>query len=609
MVLRSRDIYGAPRRANPLRRRPRSARGARRRDRWDVPAQATRLTTPVLLDPRGRPGFSSRPRLGAPAGAGPRRPGPALFEGRRGRPRRLSPVDRLLALAVLAVAAFLLIGLWRITRVDVRVAGLEDGSVLTAERASGLTVEIAIAQRDRIESATLTFDGKAVEEGARGPSGFRWVAADNLAAGRHELVLTVPRPVLPASTFRWAFEVDASPPVLEAPATVASDGMGSKVLIAGRVDTDAALTANGKEVEVGKDGSFSLRYASPPAGSVLLRAEDPAGHVVLHEVLTPVARPAVRGVHVSAAGWASSELRADILRMIAERRIDTVALDLKDENGEIGYRSQVPLAERIGATRNHYDLTATIDQLHDLGVRVIGRVVAFRDPILAAWAWDGNRRDWVLQRPGGVRHEAYGGFTNFANADVRAYNAAIAIEASKAGIDEILWDYVRRPEGDLSQIVVPGLTGTPEDSIVAFLSETHGQLRALGVFQGASVFGVAAKEPASIGQNVPRMARHLDYLAPMVYPSLFVNGEYRVSNPARRPAEIVTRALQDFQAKAAGTGVVLTPWLQDFSLDGVAYGTAEVRAQIDAANAIGIVSYLLWNPRVRYHTDALPPAG
>src|SRR5439155_12985271 len=50
-------------------------------------------------------------------------------------------------------------------------------------------------------------------------------------------------------------------------------------------------------------------------------------------------------------------------------------------------------------------------------VRVIGRIVAFRDPILASAAWKAGLRDQVIQTPGGGQYLAsgYGGFTNFAD--------------------------------------------------------------------------------------------------------------------------------------------------------------------------------------------------
>ena len=51
------------------------------------------------------------------------------------------------------------------------------------------------------------------------------------------------------------------------------------------------------------------------------------------------------------------------------------------------------------------------------------------------------------------------------------------------------------------------------------------------------------------------------------------------------------------------------PWIQDFTLYGVPYGPAEVRAQIDAAAELGITGFLLWNPNVRYTDGALTPVS
>jgi hypothetical protein len=73
------------------------------------------------------------------------------------------------------------------------------------------------------------------------------------------------------------------------------------------------------------------------------------------------------------------------------------------------------------------------------------------------------------------------------------------------------------------------------------------------------------------------------------------------------PFEIVTRSLDDFQKKSKGTGVTLVPWLQDFSLDAT-YGPEQVRDQVLAAQGLGIESFLLWSPRVRYHADLLAGA-
>jgi hypothetical protein len=103
------------------------------------------------------------------------------------------------------------------------------------------------------------------------------------------------------------------------------------------------------------------------------------------------------------------------------------------------------------------------------------------------------------------------------------------------------------------------------------------------------------------------MAAVVDYLAPMVYPSHWGPGMYRVDSPIHQPYEIVEKSLADFQRVTEGTGVRFVPWLQDFTLFGVAYGPEQVKAQIDAAASLGINGFMLWNPNVRYHGDALTP--
>ncbi len=319
--------------------------------------------------------------------------------------------------------------------------------------------------------------------------------------------------------------------------------------------------------------------------------------------------PEVRAVHVTAHAWATPSLRDQVLALVKRGAITAVQLDLKDEKGVVGYGSQVPLARQIGAAQDIYDLKAAVKELHQRKVMVIGRLVAFRDPILAAAARRAHRLDQVVQTPSGAPYAGYGGFTNVAHPVVRKYNIDLAVEAAKAGVDHILYDYVRRPDGPLSSMVFPGLPGKPEDAIVAFLRQTRIRLRGTPAVLGASVYGIAATRPTEIAQDIPRMAKEVDYIAPMIYPSHWGRGEYGVADPNRSPYQIVLRSLKDFQAAVAGTGAKIIPWLQDFSLGGVTYGPKEVRAQLKAAADAGIHEWLLWDPAVTYSAAALPSAS
>jgi hypothetical protein len=153
----------------------------------------------------------------------------------------------------------------------------------------------------------------------------------------------------------------------------------------------------------------------------------------------------------------------------------------------------------------------------------------------------------------------------------------------------------------------PGLHGSPSAAIVGFLRETRLALRPYKTMLGASVFGIAATRPDQVAQDVPAMARQVDYIAPLVYPSHWGRGEYNVSDPNAEPFAIVERSLFDFQRDVGGTPARLVPWLQDFSLGGVVYGPPQVRAQITAARKLGVDEFLLWDPGVTYTAAALEP--
>jgi hypothetical protein len=293
------------------------------------------------------------------------------------------------------------------------------------------------------------------------------------------------------------------------------------------------------------------------------------------------------------------------MAMIREGKINTVEIDLKDEAGQIWWATSSELANQIGAVEELWDLTAVVDELHRLGVRVIGRLVVFRDPILSNWAIDTGNLDWIVLNPDGSPYGQYGGYTNPFNEEVWEYNIAIGEEAARLGVDDILYDYVRRPDAFLDQLRFP-LQGeqTPEDAILGFLRASGPRIREAGARLGASVFGIAATHPDQIAQPIPEMAQLVDYVAPMVYPSHWGPNEYGVADPNSSPYDIVFRSLSEFQRQVEGSDATVLGWLQDFSL-GVDYGEAEVRAQIDAAADAGVLDFLLWDAATTYTESAL----
>lgn len=490
-----------------------------------------------------------------------------------------------------------------------------DGAQINASDADDLVFRITADLPSLMDTATLEYDGTDVMADASVIEGDLVYRPSDLSDGTHTLRFEIDRPFVAWSrlTREWTFTVDRTRPRITIDRSETSFVRGSPASLSGSIDEPGTVTVNGEPVEVAADGSFTATFPEPPTRPVLVRAMDRAGNergvraavdVAPRAPLTPT-----RAVHMTAISWAVPELREPVLEMLRRGEINTIQLDLKDEAGIVGYDSQVPFARRIGAVQPEYTLTEAVEEIHGMGGRVIGRVVAFRDPVHAKYAWDNGNRDQVVQAPDGNAYNSggYGDleFTNFANPQVRAYNIAIAREAAEAGVDDILYDYVRRPDGPIEGMRFPGLRGTASNSIVTFLRDANETLEPTGAFLGASLFGIAAFAPREIAQDVAGIARVVDYVAPMLYPSHWGMGSYGIDDPDASPYETVLASTKHFLELTHGTGARVVPWLQDFSLRHE-YGPAEVRAQIDAAAEAGVNEWIMWDARVTYTEGAYP---
>ncbi len=457
-----------------------------------------------------------------------------------------------------------------------------------------------------LAAVKLTYDGQPVTGVTEGTN--LVYRPTNLAEGKHTFA---------ANGETEAFEVDGTAPVLTIdkaaddldktkPFTLTGSAAGAKIV---KVDD--------KEVALEGD-RFKVDYPTAPL-SAKVWAQDAAGNVAEQTVTVGQNYPAMRAVHMTGIAWLTPSLKDPVIQALKDKRIDAVQLDIKDEDGAVAFDAASEAANLSGADKKNgvYDPVAAAKEIHDLGGTVIGRVVAFKDPLLATWAAKNGRMDWVIQDKAGNPYRAgtygAGAFTNFANAEVRKYNIELGVEAAKAGFDSIMYDYIRRPEanatsGNLAGQVFPGIGSTdPQDSIANFLAEAQPQIHAAGAQVGAAVFGISAFTPISVAQNIPKMAKHLDYINPMVYPSHWGPGEYSVAAPNSMPYEIVNRSMMDFNRQVLGTNCVIIPWLQAFPWAGVSYGEENIRKQIKAAADAGINSWILWNASAKYTWSALDP--
>jgi hypothetical protein len=504
------------------------------------------------------------------------------------------------------IFTILLIAVPFLRKPDLAITGIESGQTLSM--ADGALV-VDLAFEGDMSTVDVRLNGEPIEVGAD----LRTVTLTDLPDGDHNITAEIDRGRFAFATSAGArFRVDSTPPSIDVLAPTAPvPPIDPTALEFQSDDPDAIVTVDGLPVDPDENGRYVVAYARPPNHSVVVTVADQFGNATEELVAFDLALPGsaggppVRGVHASGWTWVTPELKDPILDMIRSGQINTVEIDLKDEAGQIWYDTGVTLAHEAGAVQVLFDLEEVVDELHNMGARVIGRLVNFRDPILATHAVANGDMDWVVQTPDGLPFGQYGGFTNPFNADVVEYNIALAEEAARLGVDDILYDYVRRPDSYIETMRFPGQGDlTPEDAIVNFLELSEERVHAQGARLGASVFGIAATRPTEVAQDIPRMAQHVDYVAPMVYPSHWGPNEHGVAHPNAQPYDIVYRSIAEFVKQVEGTGATVMTWIQDFSL-GIDYGPAEVRAQIDASTDAGVPDFLLWDASTTYTSGAL----
>jgi hypothetical protein len=311
----------------------------------------------------------------------------------------------------------------------------------------------------------------------------------------------------------------------------------------------------------------------------------------------------IRGVHVTGPLMSLPGKFQEYLALKKDG-LNTVEVDLKDENGNVSFMKGAPtIALKDGAAQPYFNARAAAAQAHNAGIYLIGRVVSFEDPITAV-----AHPQLAIHKRDGSLWRTNGGLA-WLNPYSRAawkYNVDVAVAAAKAGFDEIQFDYTRFPsDGDLSIIRYPGAHPQPmQATIAAYLAYAGSRLHPLGVRVSADVFGLSATHDLGIGQYPARVGQVVDAIYPMTYPSHYRSGEYNLPNPDAAPGITVMDSLRDFRAQLDGGKALLVPWLQDFSL-GRTYTFADVAAQIASARAMTTGGFMLWNADGLYTSRAL----
>ena len=378
---------------------------------------------------------------------------------------------------------------------------------------------------------------------------------------------------------------------------------------------DAILTTGDKELRSDPHGLFVLDVADADAvhvraygyvrWDVALQALRTADADVRLKPLRP------KALYLSMYGVGDRKLRTAALALLETTELNALVIDVKGDRGLVPYRSTVALATQVGAQRviTISDLPALVTDLRQRGIYTIARIVVFKDSLLAL----GQSALAVRRRDGSIFRDREGlAWTNPYSHDVWRYNIGIAVEAAKAGFDEIQFDYVRLPDATGLAYEMPWTEQNREAAIDGFLSEARKALTPFNVFLSADVFGYICwnADDTKIGQKLEHLAGIVDYLSPMLYPSSFHFGIPGYRNPVEHPYEIVRLSLEHAHQRTHLPPVRFRPWLQafrDYAFGGRPFTAGEIKAQIKAAEDFGANGWMLWNPHNQYSAADLKP--
>ena len=345
----------------------------------------------------------------------------------------------------------------------------------------------------------------------------------------------------------------------------------------------------------------------------------PVGKVGFTTVPVPPPPPgaapaAVRGLFMN--GWTFGSRRFyDLVAIADSTEVNSLVIDVKDATGFITYRSSVPTAVAIGANENIRARSARerLALLHEKGIHPIARIVVARDKLLAE-----RKAEWgVKDDRGGLWIDGLGDpWVDAYNDSVWIYAAELAAEAVLMGFREIQFDYVRFPDERAERLQHAVFEArqnkeTRRSAIRRQVTLLRDRLKPLGVPFTLDVFGLAtsATNDMGIGQYWDDLSPLADVLLPMVYPSHYPRGSYGITFPNAEPYETIRRALADGirRSELIPNAATIRPYLQSFSIRGVRYTSDLLRAQIQAAEDLGITDWVFWNARGVYPVDAFRP--
>ena len=330
-----------------------------------------------------------------------------------------------------------------------------------------------------------------------------------------------------------------------------------------------------------------------------------------------------RGFYLSAFTVGQPGQLEKHLDAMAKEGLNAVVIDFKNDFGEVSYDSGVPLAREAKTIKVAFDAKQVIKKVHDHGFYLIARQVVFKDKRL--FQYDHNKFalwDSQTNKPWGFLDtaKAVDGsevlvqkefWVDTYSQEVWDYNVAIAAELQDLGVDEVQFDYIRFPsDGPLNRIVhrykVPGMTTI--DALESFLQRARA---ALTLPISVDIYGYNGYFVTDhLGQNMAMLARHVDVISAMLYPSHFWKTFLPNMDYLER-ARIIYQDGSDRTWLNTDRRVNVRPWVQTFLIGGELKMSDQrissyVDHQLDGVSKSKASGFLMWNSSNRYYMVTKP---
>jgi len=359
--------------------------------------------------------------------------------------------------------------------------------------------------------------------------------------------------------------------------------------------------------EIGNEGNEIGMTRGSVSTDDSLPAVIPTEHVSLPEE--------VRGIYWTAVTAGSESHREYLLDFMLEAGLNTVVIDLKLDNGEIGFVPETESLQEFAQDNTVIDdLDQTLEWLGENDIYRIARIAVMRDEAYAVL-----RPEAALRWAGGSYWtDSIGSYwIDPAFEAAWDYNLELAREAYDRGFDEVQFDYVRfASDGNISSISYPTYDSTIEsknDVMARFFKHLGGSLQNEGIPVSFDLFGMTCHSNSgfNIGQRLTDVYPYTDFISPMVYPSHYEWNFNGLGNPAEHPYEIITSSLTEgtqlleteLTVSTEQAAYKFRPWLQDFDI-GAVYDSYKIQEQIRATRDAGASGWIMWNARNVYEEPA-----